>query len=175
MARGLLRREDDRRTSRREGFQQGQHDPHDRHSLSEPDPFLSLTLSVLPAAAADGTDQTTDTRTVVANARVSQALSRPAALSALYASYAALQAFDVHTTRRALALGGREGNPLMGKVVATPAALVALKAGVAVGTVLVTERIWKTNRTAAIAVMAASNTVAALVATHNSRTLRRLR
>ena len=39
----------------------------------------------------------------------------------LYASYAALQAADVYTTRRALASGGREANAVMRPVVRNPA------------------------------------------------------
>ena len=64
--------------------------------------FLSLSLTVLPASAQDETIATT-TPAIAVPARISHALNRPALLPALYVSYAALQAFDVHSTRQALA------------------------------------------------------------------------
>ena len=136
---------------------------------------LSLTLSVLPASAAEATNTAEAAATITVPARVSQSLSRPAALPVLYASYAALQAYDIYSTRQALALGAREANPLMQGVVGNSTAFVALKAGVAVGTIMVAERLWKTNKAGAIAVMAASIGVSALVAARNASTLRQLR
>jgi hypothetical protein len=134
--------------------------------------FLSLTLSALPAYAAG---DTTAAVTPAVPAKISQSLSRPAALPALYVSYAALQAFDVYSTRQALGRGAREANPLMEGVVGNTDAFVAVKAAVAVSTFVAAERLWKTNKTAAIAVMVASNGVAAVVAARNARTLRQLR
>jgi hypothetical protein len=96
-------------------------------------------------------------------------------LPALYASYAALQAFDVYSTRQALARGAREANPLMQGVVGNTGAFMAVKAGVAAATIVAAERLWKGNKAAAIAVMVASNSVAAVVAARNARTLRQLR
>ena len=60
-------------------------------------------------------------------------------------------------------------------MVGNTGAFVAVKAGLAVGTIVAAERLWKTNKPAAIAVMLASNSVAALVAARNTRTLRQLR
>ena len=102
-------------------------------------------------------------------------LTRRKLLPALYVSYAALQAFDVWSTKQALSLGGREANPLMQGVVGNTGAMVAMKAAVAVGTIVAAERLWKTNKAAAIAVMVASNSVAAIVAARNARTIGQLR
>lgn len=135
--------------------------------------ILSLTIFALPAYAADDSNAAAAT-TIAAPARIGQSLSRPNALPALYVSYAALQAFDVYSTKQALARGAREANPLMQGVVGNTGAMVALKAGVAVATIMSAERLWKTNKTAAIAVMVASNSVAAIVAARNARTLRQL-
>jgi len=56
------------------------------------------------------------------------------------------------------------------------AAMIALKAGVIVGTIVAAERMWKhNNKVGAIAVLVASNSVAAIVASRNARTLRQLR
>ena len=53
---------------------------------------------------------------------------------------------------------------------------MAVKAAVAVGTIVAAERLWKNNnKAAAIAVMVASNSVAAIVAARNARALRQLR
>jgi hypothetical protein len=106
---------------------------------------------------------------------MAEALSRPAALTALYASYTALQAYDVYSTRQALARGAREANPLMQGVVGNTGAFVAMKAGVAVATIAAAEKLWKTNKPAAIGVMIAGNSVAAIVAARNTRTLGQLR
>ncbi len=135
---------------------------------------LTLTVAALPAYAADDSNVAAATPIAVP-ARVNQLLSRPAALPALYASYAALQAFDVYSTRQALGRGAREANPLMQGVVGNTTAFVAMKAGVGVATIMAAERLWKTNKAAAIAVMVASNGVSAIVAARNARTLRQLR
>jgi hypothetical protein len=80
----------------------------------------------------------------------------------------------VYSTKQALARGAREANPLMQGVIANTGAFIAVKATVAVGTIVAAERLWKTNKPAAIAVMVASNSVAAIVAARNARTLRQL-
>ena len=50
---------------------------------------------------------------------------RPAALAPLYVSFAALQVLDIHSTLRAPDFGAREANPLVGRLLASPAAFVA--------------------------------------------------
>ena len=107
--------------------------------------------------------------------RVTESVSRPAMLPALYASYAALQAYDVYSTRKAIGLGGREANSLMQGVAGSTAAMMAVKAGAVAGAIVASERLWKTNKPAAIAVMIASKSVAAAVAARNARTLGQLR
>ena len=96
-------------------------------------------------------------------------------LSVLYASYSALQAYDVYSTRQALARGAREANPLMQGVVGNTGAFLAMKAAVGVATITAAEKLWKTNTPAAIGVMIAGNSVAAIVAARNARTLGQLR
>jgi anaerobic C4-dicarboxylate transporter len=101
-------------------------------------------------------------------------MSRPAALPALYVSYAVLQVFDVYSTRQALAQGAREANPLMAPVVRNQSAFLAVKTSAAVGTILAAEHLWKkkNNKKGAIAVLVASNAVAAVVAARNVSVLR---
>ena len=137
---------------------------------------LSLTMFALPAYAEDEAATTPITVTGIgAPVKVAQAISRPAVLTALYASYSALQAYDVYSTRQALARGAREANPLMQGVVGNTGAFVALKAGIGAATIVAAERLWKTNKPAAIGVMIAGNSVAAIVAARNARTLGQLR
>ena len=137
--------------------------------------LLSLTLFALPAYAEDEPAAPINMTGIVAPAKVVSGLSRPATLTALYASYAALQAYDVYSTRQALGRGAREANPLMQGVVGNTGAFVAMKAGVAVATIAAAEKLWKTNKPAAIGVMIAGNSVAAIVAARNARTLGQLR
>ena len=129
--------------------------------------LLSLTLSALPAYADEAVPAATPS--IGVSAKVSRAISRPKMLPALYASYAALQAYDVYSTKQALAGGARETNPLMQGAVGNTTTFMAVKAIAVVGAIVVSERLWKTNKVAAIAVMAASNGIAAVVAARNTR------
>ncbi len=134
--------------------------------------ILSLLMS---ASAFAGEDTVVVTASAAAaQMRLGKALSRPKLLPALYASYAALQAYDVVSTKQGLARGAQEANPLMQGVVGNNGAFLAMKAAAVVGTIVAAERLWKTNKAAAIMVMVASNGVAAVVAARNARTLRQL-
>jgi hypothetical protein len=138
--------------------------------------ILTLTAAASPVHASDestGTASSTDT--LLANP--GHSLSRPAALPALYVSYAAFQAFDAYSTEHALARGAREANPLMQPVVANRTAFWAVKATATLATIAAAEHLWrhKRNRKAAIAVLVASNAVAAVVAARNASVLRSMR
>ena len=135
--------------------------------------ILVVTAAAMPAYAED---TIVITAPAAAAAKVRQSVSRPALLTGLYASYAGLQAYDVYSTRQALSRGAREANPLMQGVAGNTAGMMALKAGVTVGTIVAAERMWKNNnKMGAIAVLVASNSVAAIVAARNASTLRQLR
>jgi hypothetical protein len=146
--------------------------------------LLSFSLSSVPALAAgvndpaEGPTTTSETAAVSAiaapaareltGAEWTKANRRPAALPGLYASLAALQMFDGYSTHRALAAGGREANPLMKNAVGSRAAFWTIKAAMTVGPMLAAERLWKTNKVGAIAMMVATNGVMAAVAAHNA-------
>jgi hypothetical protein len=140
--------------------------------------MVTLTVSTVPVFAADETAKAATTPLDLTSAiRVNGAnstVSRPAVLPALYVSYAALQVFDVYSTRQALAQGAREANPLMQPVVKNQTTFWAVKTSAAVGTILAAEHLWKkkNNKKAAIAVLVASNAVAAAVAVRNASVLR---
>jgi hypothetical protein len=89
----------------------------------------------------------------------------------LYASFASLQMLDAHSTIRALRAGGVEQNPLMQGLADKPAALVALKAGVAVSTIALVDKGRGRSRVGAIVLMAALNSAYATVVAHNYRTV----
>jgi hypothetical protein len=101
--------------------------------------------------------------------------SRPPRLGVvlpLYASFAALQALDAYSTTRALRSGGVERNPLLGDLADRPAALYAVKAGVTVSTIFLTEKLRVKHRVGAIVLMAALDSFYATVVVHNYRVAR---
>jgi hypothetical protein len=90
-------------------------------------------------------------------------------MTSLYASTAVMQALDVHSTMRALDRGAVEANPLMTGVTGNKAAFMALKAGVAVSTVVAASHMSKRNKVAAILTLVAINSAYAVVVHHNYR------
>lgn len=102
--------------------------------------------------------------------------SRPLMLPVLYASQIALQALDAHSTYSAMNRGAVEANPLMKGVVKNKGAMMAVKAGVAAGTIYMAERMWKRgNRLGAIATMLVVNGVTAAVVANNYKVASGLR
>jgi hypothetical protein len=89
----------------------------------------------------------------------------------LYVSFASLQMLDAHSTLRAVRAGGVERNPMMQGLADKPAALVALKAGVAVSTIALADKMRGRSRVGAIVLMAALNSAYATIVAHNYRTV----
>ena len=152
--------------------------------------LVTMSLSGLPAYAADVKENAAPTTASAAGEAVAAAKSdearleaarwvaahrRPGALPGLYASFAALQVFDVYSTRRALAGGAYEANPMMKGVVGSPAMFWTVKLASTAAPMLAAEQLWKTNRIAAIALMVASNGVMAAVAAHNVNVIKQMR
>jgi hypothetical protein len=92
---------------------------------------------------------------------------RPAILVPLYAGFAALQILDAHSTLEATSVGAQEINPLMQGPSNNPAAMLAVKAGTAAGIVVISEKLWRRNRTAAIVTMISLNSAYLVIAAHN--------
>ena len=130
--------------------------------------FASLFLVVVaaPAAAQDLGPRVDDPAPVVAQV-FSPAPSRPSALVPLYISFATLEALDIHSTLTAVDAGAREANPIAALAGRSPAAMIALKAGTGAGMIYATERLWKRNRVAAVALMVGMNGAYAIVVAHN--------
>lgn len=97
---------------------------------------------------------------------------RPGALVAMYASLGVLQAMDVYSTRRAVAAGSTELNPIMRKSAGNSGAMLAAKAVATAGSVFFTERAWKKNRKGAMVLMAVMNGVTAAVVANNLKNAR---
>jgi hypothetical protein len=89
------------------------------------------------------------------------------ALMPLYASAVVLQLLDVHSTLAAFKNGAHEGNPLMSGVTSNRPAFVAVKAGIAAGTILAVRSLAKHNKVAAIAALIGINAGYGFVVSHN--------
>jgi hypothetical protein len=98
---------------------------------------------------------------------LSQTPKRPGMLPVLYGTFAGLQVMDIVSTRKAIAAGAGEANPLMKKGGAASA--IAIKAATGAGMVYAAEKMWKKNRVGAIVMLAAMNGVSAAVVAHNNR------
>jgi hypothetical protein len=98
---------------------------------------------------------------------------RPAALPAMYATLAALNALDAYSTRRAVGMGAREVNPLMKKAAGSSGTMLAMKALSTAGTIYFTERAWKKNRKGAVILLALVNGTMAAITARNFRNAQR--
>jgi hypothetical protein len=85
----------------------------------------------------------------------------------LYASYAALQIVDVHSTNRALDRGGVEANLLMRGVAGSPLPLTLVKASAAASTIYLVERVRRRSRMGAMLTMVGLNSAYAIVVATN--------
>jgi hypothetical protein len=97
---------------------------------------------------------------------------RPPILPILYSTFGAFQAWDIYSTTAALKTGARERNPIAAPVAGSPDSLITLKAMSTAGTIYFAERIWKTNRVAAVILLAAINGGTATISLHNMRNVR---
>lgn len=147
--------------------------------LSEYRPAIRPAALTDPLAATAGSNWTAyfsgDVRPVPLNRRVGRRMSDAAFMKRMYVSFALLQAADTGTTLASLRMGALEANPLLHRVSKNPAALIALKGGVAVGTIYTMERLRLKNPLAAAMAMAAVNSTLAVVAVNNARVMATLK
>lgn len=135
-------------------------------------PALPISAAVAAIAATPSGDQAAPSAGVIRGAEV----VRPKMLMPMYLALTALQGYDVYSTTKALGGGALEANPLMRSVARHPAALIAVKTAATLSSVLVAERLWRSNhRTAAVVLMAVSGGMMAVVAANNARVLREVR
>lgn len=100
---------------------------------------------------------------------------RRTVLSSLHAITGVVQTYDGLLTLRVLRAGGIETNPLVKPVASSEKAMIAVKVGAAVATVMGSETLWKNgHRFGAILASVAANSAMAMVARHNAGVLRKL-
>jgi hypothetical protein len=103
---------------------------------------------------------------------IADAVQRPPALIPLYASFAALQLVDMHSTWRALNHGAVEANPLLSGVAGNKAVLLTVKTAGTAAVIAVSERLRKKSRTAAVILMISANSGMMWVVEHNYTAVR---
>jgi uncharacterized protein DUF5658 len=141
-------------------------------AADEQSPALNISAAAVAAAANSAAPAASPELAT----RSSFSYRRPPMLPALYATSAALQGYDTFSTLSAMRSGAREANPLMKGVVKSPAAFVAMKAGVTAGSIMAAEQLWKSHhRMGAVGMMIASNVMMGIVAAHNSHVLSQLK
>jgi hypothetical protein len=97
----------------------------------------------------------------------SQPPSRSGALIPLYVAFAGLNALDVDSTYRALGGTGEEANPVTARLVHSPAALIAVKAGTTAAAIVATERLRRNRPKTAMLLMIGLNSAMAAIVAHN--------
>jgi len=98
---------------------------------------------------------------------------RGAVLPSMYATLIGLQAYDGYSTNQGLNRGASESNAILNAVTKYPAAVWAVKGGAAFASIYAAERLWRRHRRGqAIAVMAMSTGIMAVVAANNAAILR---
>lgn len=139
----------------------------------QPDAGLVLPSSARLLALTSGyADDTVAPAPIVARQEHPQ---QRALLSSLHAVTGVVQMWDGMLTKRVLEAGGRETNPMMMPVARNTGALMAVKIGAAVATVIGTETLWHDgHRLAAILTSVAASSAMAMVAHHNSQVLARM-
>jgi hypothetical protein len=123
-------------------------------------------LASSPSFALNADDQAPASPIAPATTGVA-APSRPAALVPLYVSFAGLNALDIDSTYRALAGNAEEANPMAARLVHSPAALIAVKAGTTAAAIIVTERLRRSRPKTAILLMIGLNSAMAAIVAHN--------
>ena len=101
-------------------------------------------------------------------------IDRPAILPALYVALGAVQAWDVYSTRAALAAGAREANPTAAAFTQSSGSMLGLKAATTASTIFFAERMWRKNKVGAIVMLVAVNGATAAVSMNNMRNAKKL-
>ena len=102
--------------------------------------------------------------------------TRGALLPSLYVTLGGLNAYDAYSTTRGTARLATESNGVVGGAAGSPVAMWAIKGGVTVGSIVVSERLWRSgHRAQAVGMMIAANSLMAVVGARNSSMLRNQR
>lgn len=90
-------------------------------------------------------------------------------MTSLYATTAAMQMMDVHSTLKAINVGAIEANPLMSGLVKNRAAFLTTKAAMAAATIYATHKMAKNNKLGAALTLIAINSAYAMIVKNNYR------
>ena len=97
---------------------------------------------------------------------------RRAVLSALHMATGVVQGYDGMLTLKVMRAGGIETNPLIKPVASNQGAMMAIKVGAALSTVIGTEQLWRNDhKLGAIVASIVANSAMAMVAHHNAKVL----
>jgi hypothetical protein len=132
-------------------------------------------VTIASASMAGVNVPVTDTMSLRPPMVKSSQVSRPAPLIPLYASFVAMQGFDLFSTSKAVSAGAQEANSLMQSVAGKSAASIAVKAAATAGSIFFTERAWKQNRKGAVVLMTALNIATATIVAHNTQVKKQAR
>ncbi len=139
--------------------------------------MLILGLTAAPALAADGDADINPigAKVMITTPDIVTNSHRPPALPVLYGSLIGLQAYDLYSTHQGLSRGAQEQNPLMQGVVGSSTTAIVTKTVSTALTIAIAERLWHTNKTAAVVTMIVANGVMGAVAANNARVLHQIR
>ncbi len=93
-------------------------------------------------------------------------------LTSLYGSLIALNALDIVTTRKMMAKGGTELNPLMKGAAGSTHLMLGLKLTTTAATILIMDRVGKRNHRAAVIAATAANLLMSAIVANNMKQLR---
>ena len=134
--------------------------------------FASCLLAAPAQASEPVSTSSTDTAPLPVAVRADE--GRPTGLFAFYVAHAALQSLDVYSTLEGARGGASEQNPVVRGFAEHPTAFILLKGAVSATTIMTAERLWQRGqRRRALALMAVSNGLMAVVAANNAAVLRR--
>jgi hypothetical protein len=129
-------------------------------------------LFAAPTSLAPGTDEPDN----VSGLRQFRPRHRPWPLPILYGSSAFLNAYDAYLTLTGLEAGASEANPFMKPITRSPAAFIAVKAGLTAASIVGAEQLWKDHhRKSAVAVMVLSNAIMVAIAAQNTSVVQRIK
>ena len=134
--------------------------------------ITKTSLFAAPTSLAPGTDEPEN----VSGRRQFRPHHRPWPLPILYGSSAFLNAYDAYLTLTGLEAGASEANPFMKPITQSPAAFIAVKAGLTAASIVGAEQLWKDHhRKSAVAVMVLSNAIMVAIAAQNTSVVQRIK
>lgn len=102
-----------------------------------------------------------------ASLKTSSEFAARSMMTSLYATTAAMQMMDVHSTLKSMKVGAIEANPLMSGLVKNRAAFLTTKAAMAAATIYAAHKMAKNNKLGAALTLVAINSAYAMIVKNN--------